>query len=100
MFVLGPEDGHSKLVDITRQLSAEVAMQRLSLDSLTISYVDSVIQGKWSVDLSQCIIARHYFTLCDVFLFIMQRNLTVTKIVSNGDDPFMDICTELDMRWH
>jgi len=47
VFVLGPEDGHSKLVDITRELSREVAMQRLSLDGLTVSYVDSVIQGKF-----------------------------------------------------
>jgi len=44
--VLGPEDGHAKLADIARHLSSEVAMQRLSLDNLTISYVDSVVQGK------------------------------------------------------
>ena len=46
VFVLGPESGHSKLTDIARQLSAEVAMQRLSVDSITIPYVDSVIQGE------------------------------------------------------
>jgi len=46
VFVLGPEDGHAKLADIARHLSSEVAMQRLSLDNLTISYVDSVVQGK------------------------------------------------------
>jgi len=46
VFVLGPEDSHAKLTDIARQLSSEVAMQRLSLDNLTISYVDTVVQGK------------------------------------------------------
>ena len=46
VFVVGPEDGRAKFADIARQLSSEVAMQRLSLDSLTISHVDSVVQGK------------------------------------------------------
>ena len=52
MFVLGPDDGHSKLADIARQLSEEVAMQRLSLDSLTVSYVDSVVQGEFDIAVS------------------------------------------------
>ena len=47
VFVLGPEDGQAKLADIAKQLSAEVVMQRLSLDNLTISYVDSFVQGKF-----------------------------------------------------
>jgi len=47
VYVLGPDDGHSRLVDIARQLSSAVAMQRLSLDHLTVSYVDSVVQGKF-----------------------------------------------------
>jgi len=47
VFVLGPEDSHSKLADIARQLSKEVSMQRLSLDALTVSYVDSVVQGEF-----------------------------------------------------
>jgi len=49
VFVLGPEDSHAQLADIARQLSSEVAMQRLSLDGLTISYVDSVVQGKFDL---------------------------------------------------
>jgi len=53
--VLGPEDGRAKLADIARQLSAQVAMQRLSLDSLTIPYVDSVVQGKFAIPVNVCI---------------------------------------------
>ena len=47
VYVIGPEDGQARLADIARQLSADVAMQRLSLESLTVSYVDSVVQGKF-----------------------------------------------------
>jgi len=54
VFVLGPEDGHPKLTDISRQLSVDVAMQRLSLDQLTTLFVDSVIQGKFDEDRRRC----------------------------------------------
>jgi len=62
VFVLGPDDGHSVLADIARQLSEEISMQRLSLDSLTVPYVDSVIQGKWYI--SHPVLHVVWFVVC------------------------------------
>ena len=45
IFILGPEDGRQRLVEIARQLSREVAAHRLTPNDITVSRVDELVQG-------------------------------------------------------
>jgi len=42
--LVGPDDGRKRIIDVARQLSTEVARQRMSRDDVTVTKIDAMMQ--------------------------------------------------------
>jgi hypothetical protein len=61
IFILGPEDGRQKIVDLARQFSREVLAHKLAHTDITVSRVDEMMQGKFVDVLKKNLIINNSF---------------------------------------